>query len=669
MMASLVMVGVQIQGSASQEADRAVQQQADRSAADIAGLLDAWRDELLVASSNAALTDWFAHPERRTTLQGAIDGQLVRLEAIYPKLIDEACFISFQGPELARATKGEVAGPADLSPDESEAAFFEPTLKMEAGQVWQNPPYLSEDSHRWVISNSTPIMFSGRKMALLHFEGNLDAVRSRIAEGLDTSLRARVIDTRTHTVIADTASDIPIVSDPLAKVTSWRGAAGPVRAGSTVAFDHAKNGNRWVVQVSAPSAHPFTSALLVRAGLVVGLALLGIAAVALNFAKGIARPVTEVTEVAESLARGDLSRRTTISRRDEIGRMATAVNEAVAGMQQHQSDLRVAHDAGQRQLKESHRQQELSDQQIRARAQALVDQTAGTVLEALAEVVERVDQVRSGADTIDGRASATSGVTSALVDQARVADQLIVTLGESLRRVGGIADTIGGVAGQTHLLALNATIEAARAGDAGAGFSVVAREVKELAANTAGSSAEITSTIRALEEDASAVAAAIARMAQDVANIDSVTAEVITVTAEQQTSVERLNASVSGAITRIKGLADITDGLDRREKERYVFESAALLVHQGISHPVRLADISESGVGCHAEGSIPIAMADTVEVRCTVDGEEIRLMATVVRVGHGPGAVVGLRWTSLSTEDAHRIRNLIASHFGIDLTG
>ena len=112
------------------------------------------------------------------------------------------------------------------------------------------------------------------------------------------------------------------------------------------------------------------------------------------------------------------------------------------------------------------------------------------------------------------RAIEASGLSSrAAMGQAREAvahvGQGVLGVVTSLRDVAGAAADITQIALQTRLVAFNATVEAKRAGEAGAGFAVVAEAVKDLAAKVEQSSKLIMSTVTQLDARIDSLAASI----------------------------------------------------------------------------------------------------------------------------------------------------------------
>ena len=83
----------------------------------------------------------------------------------------------------------------------------------------------------------------------------------------------------------------------------------------------------------------------------------------------------------------------------------------------------------------------------------------------------------------------------------------------SLRDVARAATDITQIALQTRLVAFNATVEAKRAGEAGAGFAVVAEAVKDLASKVEQSSKLIMSTVTQLDARIDILAASITERA------------------------------------------------------------------------------------------------------------------------------------------------------------
>ncbi len=140
------------------------------------------------------------------------------------------------------------------------------------------------------------------------------------------------------------------------------------------------------------------------------------------------------------------------------------------------------------------------------------------------------------------------GVSNAIIKLNR----FIKGVSKSGKETKKIIQTIDEIAFQTNLLALNASVEAARAGEAGAGFAVVANEVRNLAVKTAkaakNTSAIIEETVNRVETGSKSFKDTItifSRLEKSSKNIAKAVGEIALASGELAGGLEQINKMVS----------------------------------------------------------------------------------------------------------------------------
>jgi diguanylate cyclase (GGDEF)-like protein len=206
--------------------------------------------DLLLAQSPA-----FHPPAGQDVDLASANRALIYLERLYPGAIGEACVIDNRGREVARVTQGVAA--TSLDTHEMHNPFFHPTFALEPGEVYQAAPYVSPDTHHWVISNSTPIEIAGGRSLIVHFEVSLASFEDYL-ETATPGEHVAVVDIETgrtvlhHAVALPPAGgDFPIFP-AAAAIRAADASATTIRSGgSDYALGrierHPGNANDWVV--------------------------------------------------------------------------------------------------------------------------------------------------------------------------------------------------------------------------------------------------------------------------------------------------------------------------------------------------------------------------------------------------------------------------------------
>ncbi|WP_305785893.1 methyl-accepting chemotaxis protein [Symbioplanes lichenis] len=289
------------------------------------------------------------------------------------------------------------------------------------------------------------------------------------------------------------------------------------------------------------------SRMFIIVALIAGIALA--AALTVFVIEVIKRQLATVATALGAVAENDLTVGADVRSRDELGRMAVAVNRARDGLRGTVAQLTTgAQDLGASTSRLTGVTARIGESAREAAAQAgLVAAAAGDVSGSVQSVAAGSDQMGASIREIAQNANDAAQVASSAVGVAQSTNETVAKLGTSSAEIGDVVKVITAIAEQTNLLALNATIEAARAGEAGKGFAVVASEVKDLAQETAKATEDISRRVETIQADTSSAVEAIGEISQIIQRINDYQVTIASAVEEQTATTGEMSRSIGEA--------------------------------------------------------------------------------------------------------------------------
>lgn len=297
--------------------------------------------------------------------------------------------------------------------------------------------------------------------------------------------------------------------------------------------------------------------------ILISIVIIAIAIIAgLWTSRSITRPIRKGVAFAKAIEEGDLTAKVNIVQDDEIGELATSLENMAAKLNEMVAGITEASNAiNEASLEINEKSGSLSE-------------GANTQASNSEELASSMEEMTANIQQNTNNSRETEKISLSAAQQSEEVGKVSNESLQSIRNIAEKITIISDIAFQTNILALNAAVEAARAGEHGKGFAVVAAEVRKLAERSKIAADEIIEFSQSSVATTEKAEKLIQHVVPDIEKTAKLIQEIAAASHEQNSGAEQVNNALQNLnqitqqnVNLFEGLKTQADGLSAQAQK------------------------------------------------------------------------------------------------------